>query len=341
MALTYVAELPIPLLVPSVQLSIGVPAISFNASLTGALALNASLSITPPTISIYLSALLDLMVTLDLAISLSLPSVSFDLSASLSLTASLNLAFSLLIVLEGILTAAIGMYAYSYTGIGNELGASLTAELATEWPDGVPTTGTCYALIFGAATPVAITQVQKFLNGLNYGTGLVFKAKMSAMAQLSLVTAAAIGQGYAGISAQLQAALTIQAAAMVNVSVTPPTLAATATALLKFAANLEAQLSLAPPSISAALSATANLAASLSANFNFMISLGVALENYAAELFIYTYTGPADTLGAAVTSALGSTWGDGKTSTSGDCVATFLAATDVRDHDLVLRRGVT
>jgi hypothetical protein len=216
------------------------------------------------------------------------------------------------------------MYAFTYNGTANAMGAAITSELATTWPDGAPSSGSCNAILMGAVTPIAQTQLEAFFNGLTVGSGLVYTAKLTALSALTPVTNAATAQGYAAIQAQLGAALQVQA----HVQVTPPTLAITAEALAKFAANLTASLSLAPPSISAALSATANLAASISAQFGLMVALGATLDRYDAELFCYTYSGAANALGAAVTSALSSTWGDGFTPTSSGCIAGLLATTD-------------
>ena len=323
MALTYVASLPLPAMVPSVNLSIGVPAIAINASFSGAVSLNASLSVSPPTIAVYLAALVEAEANMTAAIGLGLPSVSFGISDILAFNAQLEAAFGLLVTLEGILSASIGMYAFTYEGIASGMGAALTTELAATWPDGAPTSAACNALIFGAVSSVAQTQIADFLNGLNVGSGLVYTAKMSAMAQLSLVTNAAIGQGYSAIQAQLD----VMAALSANVSLTPPTLAASLTATAKFAAYLSAHASLGPPSVQAAISATASLAASLSAQFGLIIQLGLALSS-PGMFFCYTYSGTGAALGAAVTSALASTWGDGVTPTSGICVAPILATTD-------------
>lgn len=322
MALAYVADLSLLALCPSVAASIGVPAIAFSASFSGNVALNASLSVSPPTAAIYLSELVDLQATLNLAIGFGAPSFSFSVSDVLSFQAQLELALSLLVTLEGLLSASIGMYAFTYSGVANGMGAAITSELATSWPDGSPTSASCNAWIFGATSSIAQTQIAAFLNGLEVGSGLVYTAKMSVLAALSPVTNAATAQGSAGINAQLSASASLKAAAQV----TPPTLAIVATALAKAALNLKAQLNVAPPAISAALSATANAAASLSASFGLLISLGATLSG--GSVFVYTYSGAADVMGAAVTSALASTWGDGHTATSGDCLAVILATTD-------------
>src|SRR6185312_2790264 len=207
MALLFVAELPLPAIVPSVNLSIGIPAMSINANLQGALDLNASFSISPPTIGVYIAALVDVEAQMTAAIGLGLPSVSFDASAAATLVASLNAAFGLLVTLEGLLSASIGLYAFTYSGVASSMGAAVTSELATQWPDGAPSSGPCNAIVLGAVSNVAQMQLASFLDGLSVGSGLVYTAKLGAIAELSLVTNAAIGQGYTAIQAQLDAAL--------------------------------------------------------------------------------------------------------------------------------------
>jgi hypothetical protein len=217
------------------------------------------------------------------------------------------------------------MYAYTFTGTGSALGASVTSALATAWPDAAPTNTATTAIIFGAdaTIPGANAAIADFLNGLTIGSGLVYTAKMSALAELSLVTNLAIGQGVTGIQAQLDLALALQA----HVAVSPPTLAVTLDALVKFAAYLRAHIALGPPKIQAALSATADFAASLSARFSFMIALGASLSSPGA-LFCYTYSGLGNAMGADLTSALSATWGDGITPSTGECLVALLAATD-------------
>ena len=323
MSLNYVAELAIPLMVPSVQSSIGFVAINLEAQLSGTLALSASFSLHPPTIDFYLAALAEIQAQIDLGIQFSVPSVSFTITADL--VAELELAFSLLLVLETLLAAALEMYAFTFSGLANTMGGALTAQLGTTWPDGAPTAGACQAMIFGATSPIAQTQIQAFLNGLKVGTGLVYTTKMAALLELSLVTQSATNQGRAGIQAALDAALAIKA------QVTPPSLSVTAEALAKFAAYLKAHLSVAPPAISAML----KFAASLQAQFGLLIQLGLTLNRYDAQLFCYTYSGTGAGLGSAVTSALGSTWGDGTTPTNSECFAVILATTESATFDVM------
>ena len=60
----------------------------------------------------------------------------------------------------------------------------------------------------------------------------------------------------------------------------------------------------------------------------FMAQLGLAMGRYDAEFFCYTYSGTGSGLGAAVTSALASTWGDGTTPSTDECACVVLATTD-------------
>ncbi len=332
MSLVYVGELPLPLLCPQLNLCIGLPSIQFSADLNASLALTASLSISPPTVAIYLADLLEIEAQLAFSIEFSLPTVQFTLDISLSIEVSLQLSLSLLLNFElGLslslfLSASIGVYAFSWEGPGNTLGAALTTELASQWPDGAPTSGACNAIVFGAVSSSAIINLPAFLNGLNFGPGLVVQAKLGALAALTPLTSKAETQASAAISAKASAQAKVSAALGAQVSI--PTPSATVKALANFQANLEASLSLAPPKISAAIAASASISANIQLTAGFMASFGAVFGNFGAELFCYTYSGTGNQLGAAVTTALTSTWGDMHTPTTGECTAVVLATTD-------------
>lgn len=322
MSLTYVGAISLPVLVPSVYASIGAVGVAINAAFQGNLAVNASFSASPPTIGLILTELAAFSANLTAAIGLGLPNVSFDVSAAASLVASLELAFDLLVTLEGLLSAAIGMYAYSYTGIANVLGSAVSTALASTWPDGAPTNTSTDAFLFGAVPAPAIAALGQFLDGLSFGAGLQYAGRIG-LGTLSGITLRATAQGDAGIKSQLDGALALQA----SLAITPPSLAADVVANAQFAAFLAAQGELALPSIQAALSATANAAASLSAKFGLLIALGATLSNL-ASLFVYRYSGLGNAMGGDITSALATTWGDGTTPTNTPCAAALLASTD-------------
>lgn len=322
MSLTYVGAVSLPALVPSVYASIGAAGVAISAAFQGNLSVSASFSASPPTLPTILAGLTAFEVSLVEALALGLPPISFDVTVTATLVASLNLAFDLLIVLDALLAANIGIYAYSYTGLGNAMGASLTTALATTWPDGAPTNTATNAFIFGAVTPGAIQALGQFLDVLPFGAGLEYAGRIG-LSTLSGITARASTQGHAGIQSQLDGALALQA----SLAVQPPTLIADIAATAKFAAFLGTQGALALPLPQATIAATAKAAASLSAKFGLLIQLGATLTNL-ATMFVYRYSGLGNAMGADVTTGLATFWGDGTTPTNTPCDAAILAATD-------------
>lgn len=323
MALTYVASMPLSALVPSVYLSIGQVAVALSASLQGNLSLSASLTATPPTLAIAITDTIEFEAQLGLAIAAvpPVPTVSFDASACAALTAELEASLGLLVVLDGLLAAAIGIYSFGYSGTGTGLGPAVTSELASTWPDGSPTSTSTTAFVFGAVSSISQQQMALFLDGLRFTSGLTYSGKIG-LDVLSGITLRAATQGEAGINAQLAATAALQASLAVSV----PNLLATLESIGLYLANLRAQVTV--PDVSFALAATAQAIASLQANFGLLCELGAALSRFDATLFVYSYSGLGNALGLALTTALASTWGDGTTPTSGACTAAVLGATD-------------
>ncbi len=326
MPLTYVASLPLYLLAPSVWLSVGNVSVGLNASLRGNLAVHAQLQATPPTVTTALAASADFTTAVELAL---LPiwvpppiPQSFSLSDVVSLHASISASLSVALPnLLSLLSASIGIYAFAYEGTSSSMGAAVTTELASTWPDGAPTSASTTALIFGAVAADSVLNLPAFLNGMTFGPGLVYTGKIS-LSSMSPITLGAAGQGAASLAAALAASASLSVAARLPI----PSFAAMLAAQAKFYANLQAVAKVPAPSF--AIAATASAAASLSANFGASISLGAVMGAFGANFFVYRYTGPANAMGAAITAALAATWGDGVTPTSGPCVAAILGATD-------------
>lgn len=339
MGLTFIASLPLvsPIgiggLCPSVGASLGGAAVGLSCSLTGALSLNASFSATPPTVGFYLTGLeLLLDPTGALTLGATLPplydcsfgaSVSAGITLNASITANISASLNFgLPSLQALFSASMGCYAFTYTGPASGLGATLTAELASAWPDGAPSSGACEALILVAPTAAAATLLA-FLDGLTTGPGLVYVAKLSALSQLSLSVKDALPQAAAALNAQLSACASIDASLKANLKVglALPTIQATGAFVIKTTVpNLQASLNVKPPNVSACLSATAKLAASITANFGAMASLGLTLSNYGAFFGVYTYSGTGTAFGAAVTAGI---------TDPSDVTAVVLACTDV------------
>lgn len=338
MALVHVADLPLVLptpigifgLCPSIGASIASPALTLSATLTGALSLNASFTATPPTLGFYLgsavSGLIFAGANLAVGASLGLPACSFgvNISAGISVVADLSVSFSAMLSvglpsLSGLLSASIGAYAFTWTGPAANLGAALTTELASTWPDGAPSAGACNALILVAPTAVA-SVLLAFLDGLGTpGPGLTYVTKLSALSALSLSTAAAMPQATAALNASISACASISAKLTPQISVPLPTLAFEATAVADVAIpNLKAAIAAGfqAPSVDVVLSATAALAASVSGP---LASLGLTLGRIDALFGIYTYSGTGSGLGAAVTAGI---------TDPSDVTAVVLATTD-------------
>jgi len=144
--------------------AMGQASIEANARLAGAIALQASLTITPPTLVATIAALAEMQVQLQAAFSLGLPSVSFNLSACAALIAEIDASLNLLIQL-GLLWGVGGLFAYTYAGTGPGLGAALTTELATQWPDGTPSSSACQAIIIGATESASWAAMTSFFGG--------------------------------------------------------------------------------------------------------------------------------------------------------------------------------
>jgi hypothetical protein len=322
-SLVYVGSLTLSALAPSVYLSLGNVGVALNAAFQGNLSVSASFTASPPDLSFYLAGIAQMIAQLTVSADLGLPTVSFDVAAAVGLIAELELAFDLLVVLEGLLGAAIGIYAFGYEGLGNALGAAITSELATSWPDGAPSSGVANAFIFGATSSVAQTQLATFLDALSFLGGLVYAGKIG-LATLSHLTFAAIAQGDAAIQSQLDAALQLKA----SLAITPPSFATDITALTRFAASLVADPSFAVPKPQIAIDVTAKAAADLDAKYSGVIALGAAFNRVDASVFVYEYAGAGNALGAAITTALATTWGDGTTPTNTPCAAALLATTD-------------
>lgn len=77
-------------LVGALDASIGIELPSIEAKLAGALAVQASVAITPPTLEVQLDAALALVAQLQASIALGLPGISLDVSAMVAIIAELQ-----------------------------------------------------------------------------------------------------------------------------------------------------------------------------------------------------------------------------------------------------------
>lgn len=279
--------------------AIGEVSVAISAAFTGSLELNASFSISPPTIALLIEVLATFDAQVSFALALSLPTVSFGLDASLAAIAKLNLAFSLVIALDLLLSLAVQLFG---TGVlaptGLAVATQLTVEYATGWPDGFPPGTAATALMFVCVTVpislppplnpnIAADKIKLFLNGIPWGTSSPStNSTKGSIGEIVKVTAAAMVQANAGIQYQLDLALSLAA----HFNVTPPSFDATLSAMAKFQADLLANIDLALPKVKFAIDAALNISASLNAKFNFLFDLGFSLSP-SATMYVYKYVG--------------------------------------------------
>lgn len=304
-------------LCPLLARACGNAAISIAAAYQGALDLNASISITPPSIAALISALAEFEAQCSFAITAGVPTVSFDTSGIAQILVDLNASLTALIALDAQLElpAAVAWLGYPYPAPGTGLGAACT-----------PLSTVTNALILAAVdipfftSGVAKAQLEALLDGVTYpGAGAFVQIK-----DISATAKAAIPQASAAIQHQIDLALKLRPA------VSPPTFAASAQAAAKLAAYLSTDAGAVLPKVGFTLAASAKLAASLLAQFNALIQLGLAIYRPDGGLYVYSYTdtGTPGGLATELTAALASVWGDGVTPTALPCEAAVLGTVD-------------
>ncbi len=106
-----------------------------QADLSGALALQAAIGITPPTIAGSISAALQLAAELQASLELGLPGINVDLSAMLAVIADLNAQLAILLALSLTLGTA-GVYVLTHSGDSPTFGPEMQAQIATIAPPG-------------------------------------------------------------------------------------------------------------------------------------------------------------------------------------------------------------
>jgi hypothetical protein len=169
MSALLVGSLNAGLLCPEVELSIGLAGAQLEANLTAALAIQASVSVTPPTLVAQLTAMLAVMTEIQAAlqagIALGLPGVSISVSAAATLVANAQLALGNLSILIALLGGP-SMFVYSYSGgtvstIGSDLSAGITASP----PPGLLPSDPVRGLLVGAS-PGGWTGISPYFGGL-------------------------------------------------------------------------------------------------------------------------------------------------------------------------------
>lgn len=125
-----------------------------EAQIAGLIALQAKLSIQPPTLAASLDAALAIAASIEAAISLGMPGVDFQLAAVLELLAQLQIELASITAALAISVSlgAAGVHLYAYSGQAAQLGGEFQSELATGFPGGQPTDQT-YAVMLATTLP--------------------------------------------------------------------------------------------------------------------------------------------------------------------------------------------
>jgi hypothetical protein len=173
MALTYIGELSLGALVPSVDAQIVADvglATGQLGNATAGLAAMEALVVAPPTIAASIVTVGQILSALQEAIVLGVPNIPVPPSLALiaQLTASiaaLTEQVAALGVLGGQLSTA-GVFAYTYAGTGAAFGGTLTTSLATAWPDATPSSAAANAIVLGTVSPATWTAMLGFFGGL-------------------------------------------------------------------------------------------------------------------------------------------------------------------------------
>lgn len=131
-----------------------------SAQLAGLLALQASLSVSPPTLSANLSVATQLLATLQASVRLGLPGIDFQVSAVAALLAKLQIDIAGLVLPPIFATAGIDLYAYD--GTPADFGGLVAAQLGGGLPGGTPPAGHCNALLLVAESPAVWAAMQTF-----------------------------------------------------------------------------------------------------------------------------------------------------------------------------------
>lgn len=126
-----------------------------QAKIAAAIALQARITLTPPTLTASLTAALALVARLQASIALGLPSVSLDLTAMLKVIASLQVDLQAALAIN-VAFGTGGIAALSYEGPIGSMGGELTGALETLFPP----TNEALGLVLIASEPASRAALQ-------------------------------------------------------------------------------------------------------------------------------------------------------------------------------------
>lgn len=270
---------------------------SLTLEIAALLQLQLNFGINLPTLALNLALVVELLASLQLALEITFPdiNVNFNLQFTLMLELLLGIVAALELALS--VGGVAGIEALTFYGAGSDLGAGLSGS-------GVFTSDDVTAVVIGATSSAAAAVLGEMFDGLTFEGGINVIGELTLSAMLS-GTFELLLDLFGEFSARAKALAKISA----SISVTPPSVAGSITLLLKIQAAIKAAIAIGMPSV------TANLFASLTARISIIEALVAKISaslSWGTDGFdVFTYTGPGDGLGPALTGRLASGWPDG------------------------------
>lgn len=163
--LTYKGSVSIGGLCPAVVAAQAAVLANLNARIAGLIALQARLSLQPPSFALGLDAAAALKAGIEAAITggVVFPGVDVQIAALAALVATLEAQIALLI--PGAILGAGGVYVWEFDGTGPELGPLLTNALATQWPDGASPLLPANAIVLATTIGATWAAMKTFFGG--------------------------------------------------------------------------------------------------------------------------------------------------------------------------------
>lgn len=157
-------------LAASAQLSasVGLVLPGLQAQLTGLLALQASIAVSPPSLATNLSLAQQLVAGLTVAISAGLPGVDFQALAVAGQLAAIQAqigSLSGVASLGGTIAAllgAVGVYVYAYSGTADGIGPAMSAATSSGFPGAGGPSQPSNAIVLATVTPATWAAMQTF-----------------------------------------------------------------------------------------------------------------------------------------------------------------------------------
>lgn len=283
---------------------------SLNADIQVLVDLIADFGITPPSFALMLSVLGEIQAGFAASLTITPPIPYIDLQIGLMANVIVELTIELVPMIPFTVLldvgAEAGIYAYGYNGTGADFGGAVGSALSSGWPDGTFAAADSNALILATVTPSVWTDVLAFFDVVppNLPPGLTFLAQMNLGILCGLAVKSTIG-----FIAELRARLNGAIALSAHLSIHLPSIAGSIQIIIALLLTLEAAVEVGLPGVTFQLEAIADALADLTAKLELLLKFTLSMSG--GGIFVYTWSGPGNELGPALTSELSSGWPGG------------------------------